>query len=195
MMKILRPFGTFILIPLWLYFSGCSQQHFVKIDPALPVSQSDLGQNTVLGMKIIDSRPSNLISKWQGKYNFRRFRISPGQDLADVIYAKIALGLQKKGFTPKQFSSQSKKVLKVQILQLNSTYDEKSPNLKVKVDAVLRGNCNNNAQTYQGEYRERLTQNPISPTSFPNETLVNAALSGALKKMFSDDRLLKCLAH
>lgn len=195
MIKILRPFGTFILISLFLYFAGCSQQHFVKIDPALPVSRSDLGQNTILGLKVIDSRPNNLISKWKGKFNFRRFRIIPEQDLADVLYAKIAIGLQKKGFIPKRFPSPKMKILKVEILKLKSIYDENSPNRGVKVSAVLRAYCNNKDQTYRREYRERLTRNPIAPTSFPNETLVNASLSGVLKKMFSDDRLLKCLAH
>ncbi len=183
-----------ILISLFLYCTGCSQQHFVKVDPALPVSRSDLGQNTSLGLTVIDSRPSNLISKWKGKFNFRRFRITPEQDLADVLHAKIATGLQKKGFTPKRFPSQNIKVLKVEILQLKSIYDENGPNLGVKVGAVLRAHCNNKDQTYRREYRERLTRNPIAPTSFPNETLVNASLSGALKKMFSDDQLLKCLA-
>ena len=195
MMKILWPYKTFILISLFLYFAGCSQQHFVNIDPALPVSRSDLGQNSILGLNVIDSRPNNLISKWKGRFNFRRFRITPEQDLADVLHAKIAIGLQKKGFTPKRFSSQNMKVLKVEILQLKSIYDEKSPHRGVKVGTVLRVHCDNKDQTYRREYRERLTRNPIAPTSFPNETLVNASLSGALKKMFSDDRLLNCLAQ
>jgi len=195
MMKILRPLGTFILISLFLNFSGCSQQHFVRIDPALPVSLSNLGQNTVLGLKVIDSRPSNLISKWKGKFNFRRFRISPEQDLANVLYAKIEAGLRKTGFTPKQFPSPNMQVLKVEIVKLKSIYDDIDPNRGVKVGAVLRAHCNNKGQAYQREYRERLTRHPISPTSFPNETLVNASLSGALKKMFSDDQLLKCLVY
>lgn len=185
----------FINISLVLIFAGCSQQHFVKIDPALPVNRSNFGQNKTVGLKVIDLRPSNLISKWKGKYNFRRFRITPEQDLATVLYAKIAAGLQKTGFTPKRFSSQNDQALKVEILQLQSAYDETGPSLGVKVGAVLRAHCNNKGQTYRMEYRERLTRNPIAPTSFPNETLVNASLSGALKKLFSDDRLLNCLAH
>ena len=194
-MKILLPCKTFFLISRLLYFAGCSQQHFVKIDPALPVSRSDLGENTILGLKVIDSRPNNLIAKWKGRFNFRRFRITPEQDLADVLHAKIAIGLQKKGFTPKRFSSQNMKILKVEILQLKSIYNKDAPRLGIRVSAILRAHCENKDQTYRKEYRERLTRSPIAPTSFPNETLVNASLSGALKKMFSDDRLLKCLAQ
>jgi len=193
MMKKLPPFRTFISLAFFLTLAACSQQHFVKIDPALPVGQSNLGQNTTLGLKVIDSRPSNLISKWKGKFNFRRFRITPEQDLADVLYAKIATGLQRTGFTPKRFPPGNMQVLKVEILQLKSTYNKNRPNLGVKVDAILRAHCANKGQTYRKTYRERLTRNPIAPTSFPNETLVNASLSGALKKMFSDDQLLKCL--
>jgi len=195
MMKKLRLCRCFISLALFLIIAGCSQQHFVKIAPALPVSPSNLGMNTTLGLKIIDSRPSNLISKWKGKFRFRRFRIAPEQDLADVLYTKIATGLQRTGFTPKRFPSKNMPIFKVEIMQLKSTYDETGPRLGIKVDAVLRAHCNNRDQTYKGTYREHLTRKPITPASFPNETLVNASLSGTLKKMFLDDRLLKCLAR
>ena len=121
--------------------------------------------------------------------------MTPFLSLVPDYQSTLAWVLEKKGFIPKRFPSPKMKVLKVEILQLKSIYDEKGPNRGVKVSAVLRAYCNNKDQTYRREYRERLTRYPIAPTSFPNETLVNASLSGALKKMFSDDRLLKCLAH
>jgi len=194
-MKISRISRNFILTFLFLGLTGCSQQHFVTIDPALPVNQSDLGQNKILNLKVIDSRPNNVISKWKGKFNFRRFRVSPEQDIADVLYAKIVTGLQKTGFTLKRLPSQKIKTLRVEILQLKSIYDEDGPNLGVRVSAILRAHCNNKDRTYRKLYMEHLTRNPITPTSFPNEKLVNDSLSGALKKMFSDDQLLKCLAQ
>jgi len=188
-MKQLPLFRTYISLAFFLTLAACSQQHFVKIDPALPVSQSNLG------LKVIDSRPSNLISKWKGKFNVRSFRISPEQDLAEVLYTKIATGLQKTGFTPKRFPPENMQVLRVEILQLKSIYAEDIPRRGIKVDATLRAHCDNKGQTYKKVYRERLTKNPINPASFPNETLVNASLSGTLKKMFLDDRLLNCLAN
>lgn len=194
-MKQLPFFRTYISLAFFLTLAACSQQHFVKIDPALPVNQSNIGLNTTLGLKVIDSRPSNLISKWKGKFNFRSFRIAPEQDLAEVLYAKIATGLQKTGFTPKRFPPENMQVLLVEILQLKSIYDEDIPRRGVKVDATLRAHCNNKGQTYKKVYRERLSRNPINPASFPNEILVNASLSGTLNKMFLDNRLLKCLAH
>jgi uncharacterized lipoprotein YajG len=187
-------FKTFVS-GLFLALAGCSQQHFININPALPVNQSNLGQHTTLGLKVIDSRPGNLISKWEGKFNVRSFRISPEQDLTEVLYSKIATGLQKTGFTPKRFPSEKMQVLKIEVLQLKSIYNTASPRRGIKVDATLRAHCDNNGQAYSNTYRERLTRNPINPTSFPNETLVNASLSGTLKKIFLDDRLLKCLAH
>ena len=195
MMKKLPLCRTYISLAFFLTLAACSQQHFVKINPALPVSQSNLGLNTTLGLKVIDSRPSNLISKWKGKFNVRSFRISPEQDLAEVLYTKIATGLQKTGFTPKRFPPENMQVLRVEILQLKSIYAEDIPRRGIKVDATLRAHCDNKGQTYKKVYRERLTRNPINPASFPNETLVNASLSGTLKKMFLDDRLLNCLAN
>lgn len=194
-MRLFRHFRNFTLISVLLYFTGCSQIHSVTIDPALPVSRSDLGQNRTLGLKVIDSRPNNLIAKWRGRFNFRSFRIVPDKDLADILHDKIEKGLQFIGFVPKRYSTRQTLSLTVEILQLKSVYHEKSPHLGVKVGSVLRVRCHNKNQTYKMDYRNHLTRNPITPTSFPNETLVNAALSGALKKMFEDDRLLKCLTQ
>lgn len=169
--------------------------HSVTIDPAVPVSRSDLGQNKTIGLKVIDSRSSNLIAKWRGKFNFRSFRIAPDADLADILQNKIENGLQIIGFVPKRYSGRQTRVLTVEILKLKSVYHKKSPHLGIKVGSVLRAHCHNNNQTYKTDYRDHLTRNPIAPTSFPNETLVNAALSGTLKKMFTDERLLKCLTQ
>jgi uncharacterized lipoprotein YajG len=186
---------AYISVAFFLTLSACSQQHFVKINPGLPVSQSNLGLNTTLVLKIIDSRPRNLISKWKGTYSIRSFRISLKQDLSEVLHTKIATGLQKKGFKTKRFPSENMQVLRVEILQLKSIYDEDTPRRGVKVDATLQAHCDNKGQTYKKNYRERLTRTPIIPASFPNETLVNAALSGTLKKLFLDNRLLNCLAN
>lgn len=169
--------------------------HSVTIDPALPVNRSDLGQNKTLGVKVIDSRPSNLISKWKGSFNFRSFRIAPNEDLGAVLHKKIDTGLQIMGFTPKHFSAQQTRTLTVEILQLKSIYHANNPYLGIKARSALRVNCNNRTLAYKMDYSERLSRKPIARTSFPNETLVNAALSGALKKMFSDNRLLNCLAE
>ncbi len=192
-MNLFRPSVVFTLIFALLFFTGCSQTHSITIDPALPVSRSEIGQNKPMGFKVIDSRPSNLISKWKGSFNVRSFTISPGNDLAGIVHSKIEKGLQIMGFVPRRFSIQQTRVLKVEILQLKSIYHKNRPRLGVKVNSVLRAQCENNGLTYKMDYREHLSRNPITPTSFPNESLVNAAISGALKKMFADDRLLKCL--
>jgi len=194
-MNPLPHFNFFTLIFALLYFSGCSQMHSVTIDPALPVSRSDIGQNKPVAFKVIDSRPGNLIAKWEGRFSFRSFKIAPDEDLADVLHSKIEKGLQITGFIPKRYSIQQTRALTVEILQLKSAYNEKGPRLGVKVRSVLRAQCNNNSRAYKKDYSKRITRNSISPSSFPNETLVNAAISGALKKMFADRLLLKCLTQ
>jgi hypothetical protein len=194
-MELFRQLHLFTLIFALLYFSGCSQMHSVTIDPALPVSRSDIGQNKPVGFKVIDSRPSNLIAKWKGMFSFRSFEIAPDDDLADTLHQKIEKGLQIIGFVPRRYSIQLTRALTVEILQLKSVYHEKRPQLGVKVGSVLRAQCNNKNLTYKMNYSERITRNSIAPTSFPNESLVNAAISGSLKKMFTDHRLLKCLTQ
>jgi uncharacterized lipoprotein YajG len=192
-MNLFRYLSIFTFLIAHLFFTGCSQTHSVTIDPALPVSRSDIGKNKPVGFKIIDSRPSNLISKWKGRFNFRSFRIAPDGDLAEALHQKIEKGLQILGFIPRRYSIQQSRALTVEILKLKSVYHEKRPQRGVRIDSVIRAQCNNKNQTYKMDYRERITRNAIAPTSFPNESLVNAAISGALKKMFADPRLLKCL--
>jgi uncharacterized lipoprotein YajG len=194
-MNLFRHPGIFTLIFVLLYFTGCSQRHTLMIDPALPVSRSDVGQNKPVGFKVIDSRPSNLIAKWKGWFNLRSFEIAPEGDLAEVLHQKVEKGLQSIGFVPRRYSIQRVRALTVEILQLKSVYHEKRPQRGVRVRSVLRARCDNNNQTYKKDYQTRITRNSIAPTSFPNETLVNAAISGTLKKMFADSRLLKCLTQ
>lgn len=194
-MNLLRHLGIFIFLIAHLFFTGCSQMHSITIDPALPVSRSDIGKNKPVGFKIIDSRPSNLISKWKGRFNFRSFRIVPDADLAEVLHQKIEQGLQIIGFVPRRYSIQQPRTLTVEILRIKSIYHKKRPQRGVVVDSVLRAQCHNNNQTYKMNYRVRLIRNPIASTSFPNESLVNNAISGALKKMFTAPQLLKCLTQ
>ena len=194
-MRLFRQFGFLTIFSTLFLSLGCAQFHTVSIDPALPVSRSDFGQNQALGFKVIDSRPTNVISKWKGEYYFRSFRINPNEDVGEVLQKKISNGLQTIGFVPKRYTPSQSRTLTVSILQLQSVYHEKNPHQGVKVSAVLRGQCNNKDRVFKMNYGERLTRTTVTPTSFPNENLVNAALSGALKKMFTDDRLLSCLVE
>jgi len=59
----------------------------------------------------------------------------------------------------------------------------------------LRATCHNNRQKYSNIYFSKKNRIAITPTTFPNENLINANLSELLRKVFTDTKLLTCLSN
>ena len=87
------------------------------------------------------------------------------------------------------------KTLRVDIVRLKSTYEEKLPFLKVRVQAALRARCTNTGENYSRTYSYQKHLNSVPASTFPNENLINDTLSETLKKMFEDEKLISCLAQ
>ncbi|MFQ5450547.1 MAG: YajG family lipoprotein [Nitrospinaceae bacterium] len=191
-------FLTFSVL-IWFGSWGCSQRHTVTIDPALPVSRSDLGRSRTIGLEVADARPSNLIAKWKGTFNFRRFTINPDPNLVETIYQKISKGLRIVDYNPKRLTMNMNRTLKVEIQQIKSIYHKRGPQMGVKVHVQFRATCENKNSTPPSVYKKSFSGNrnrdPIPPTSFPNEKMVNDTISGVLGKLFADRKLLHCLAQ
>ena len=67
--------------------------------------------------------------------------------------------------------------------------------MDVNVQAKLRAACLNNRQKYSNIYFSKKNRIAITPTTFPNENLINANLSELLRKVFTDTQLLTCLSN
>ena len=87
------------------------------------------------------------------------------------------------------------KTFRVEIVKLKSNYEKNLPALNIRVQAALRGRCTNRGKSYfkTYSYEKQLNSAPVS--TFPNENLINDALSETLKKMFKDEKLISCLAQ
>lgn len=178
-----------------LVLAGCSERHLMTIDPALPVSGSKLGNGMVIGLKVTDARKSNIIAQWRGRFHIRKFSVSPDRDIAETLQAKVASGLKLMGFQPKHYKhGAAERRFQVDILQVKSVYSEKIPHLGVKVRVALKATCKTRAGRYENVYRDSRSKRNIAPATFPNENLVNATISEALRKMFTDPELLDCLS-
>ena len=182
-------------IVILLAVMGCSERHFLTIDPTVPVNRKNIGNEEKLLLQVTDMRRSKTISNWQGGYKLRKFTVSSDADIAETLKSKVRQGLELLGFRPRSAQSTSlRRSLKVEILKIKSLYKEKLPNLGVKVQAVLRATCKNEGRRYQNIYKANRSKKNIAPATFPNEKLVNATLSESLRLMFNDGALLDCLS-
>ncbi len=189
-----KPVSLIQPLLFFLFAASCSQHHSITIDPLVPVKLSTTGNPQALVLKVVDSRSSNVISKWKGRLNIRGFTITPKSDITDTLHAKISEGLEKSGFNPKPIGPKEAPRLRVDLLELRSAYASRTPHLGVKIRASLKVTCLTPTTGYKNIYTETKGRKPLAPGSFPNEKLVNATLSEALRKMFLDQKLMRCLA-
>ena len=175
-----------------LLSTGCTIQHKVLIDPSLPIHDSKIGNNMAISFYVVDARKSNLITKWEK--DLRKFSVYPQNDIKDIFSLKIHQILNKLGFIPKHHKYRNNNSLKIKILNIKSEYINKVHKMDVNVQAKLRATCHNNRQKYSNIYFSKKNRIAITPTTFPNENLINANLSELLRKVFTDTQLLTCLS-
>jgi uncharacterized lipoprotein YajG len=186
---------VFIFLSAFLVIiSGCSKNHRVLIDPYIPVHNSNIGNGLPVIVKVVDTRPNNIISKWQGGYKIRKFTVISQGDLKDIFTTRIRQGLTKLGFSPKIFNSKYNRSLKIEILKIKSYYQEDPPKINIRVKAGIKATCKNQETRSSKNFTSRKNRASISPASFPNENLLNNSLSEIIGKILTDSFLMTCLA-
>jgi len=183
------------LLALFVISSGCAKNHQVLIDPSIPIHSSDMGNGLPVAVKVVDTRPSNIISRWQGGFNVRKFTITSQGDLKDIFTTRVRQGLTMLGFYPKIYSQVSERALKIEILDIKSRYQENPPKINIQVKTSIKAICENRKKRFSKNFTSRKTRSNISPASFPNESLLNNSLSEVMGQIFSDTSLIACLAE
>jgi uncharacterized lipoprotein YajG len=186
---------TISTLALFVILSGCAKSHRVLINPAIPIHNSNIGNGLTVAVKVIDARPSNVISKWQGGFKVRKFTVISQGDLKDIFTTRIRQGLSMLGFSPKNFNLKSTRSLEIEILNIKSRYQEKPPKINIQVKADIKAICNNQGKRISKNFSSRKNRSGISPASFPNESLLNDNLSEIMGEIFSDPSILSCLNH
>ena len=65
--------------------------------------------------------------------------------------------------------------------------------MDVRVNSKIQATCKNNGKQYSKTFSAQKNRKGITPATFPNENLLNAALSETLGRMFTDQALIACL--
>lgn len=184
---------TIYFLALLVNLLGCAKSHRVFINPSIPIHNSNLGNGLTVGVKVIDTRSSNVISRWEGGFKIRKFTVISQGDLKDIFTTKVRQGLTMLGYSPKNFSSKSTRSLKIEIVNIKSRYQEKPPKINIQVKADIKAICSNQGRRTSKNFSSRKYRSGISPASFPNESLINDNLSEVMGKIFSDPSILSCL--
>ncbi len=183
-----------VLLTLIFFLSGCSKNHRVFINPSIPIHDSNIGKGLPVAVKVTDNRPSNIISKWQGGLNVRKFTVISQGDLKEIFTSRVQQGLSKLGFSPKNTNFKSDRNLILEIINIKSRYQENIPRMNIQVKADVKATCQNKEKQFSKNFTSRKTRSDITPASFPNETLLNACLSEIMGAVFSNPALIACLA-
>ena len=184
------PVSAIRIVFIFLYFfvTGCTKHHQIFLDPSLPIHDSEIGNKTPVSLYVEDSRKNNIIAKW--KKGLRKFSISPQHDLKEIFSTKIQQGLIKLNFIPKIHRRNPDQSLNVRILEIRSYYSERFPRMDVRVNSKIQATCKNNGKQYSKTFSAQKNRKGITPTTFPNENLLNAALSEILRLILTDEALL-----
>ena len=184
---------TITVIALFVTLPGCSKNHRVHINPSIPIHSSNIGDGLNVAVKVVDARPSNVISKWQGGFKVRKFTVISQGDLKDIFTTRIRQGLSMLGFSPKNFNMKSKRSLEVEILNIKSRYQENPPKINIQVKADIKVICKNQGKRTSKNFSSKKNRSGISPASFPNENLLNNNLSEIMGEIFNDPSIISCL--
>ena len=185
---------TIVFLVLFI-ISGCAKNHRVFIDPSMLIHDSTIGNRLSVAVRVVDSRPSNVISKWQDRFKIRKFTIISQGDLKDIFTTRVRQGLTKLGFSPKNFHLKSDRSLKIDILNIKSRYQEDPPKIKISVKAYIKATCKNQGKRLSKNFTLRKNRSGISPASFPNESFLNNSLSAIMGEIFTDPSLIACLTY
>ena len=189
---------NFVIYLIIFVSTGCTQRHYITINPYVPVISHSLKQPRPVGLTVIDALSTNNIAQGVGPnlyFYSPKFTIRSKSDLTDIMRQKISEGLFRMGFKPKRIEKVPGKTLRVEIVRLKGKYVEKLPALNIRVQATLRAQCTNREKIYSRTYSYKKQLKSVPASTFPNENLINDTLSETLRKMFEDEKLISCLAQ
>jgi uncharacterized lipoprotein YajG len=174
---------------------GCNvQPHNVRLAPSVKVQPSELGQNKVVGLEVVDSRADKklgVVGDPQGKFVY----LTLASETPPTIYKQVAEGLEKLGFTVQPATGSEERSLKVDVTELSYEAVKKPTTFDTVAKVSLAATARTEAQTYERAYnvkQEKAAGAP--PNASDDERIVNSLVSMALEDMLTDKQLLALLA-
>jgi uncharacterized lipoprotein YajG len=189
--------GIFTIPALSIIFilTGCTKSHQVLINPSIPIHNSTIGNGLTVAVKVVDTRSSNVISKWQGEFKVRKFTVTSQGDLKEIFTTRVRQGLSMLGFSPKNFNLKYDRYLIIEILNIKSHYQQNPPKMNIQVKADIKATCSNKGKKVSKKFSSRKNRSGISLASFPNESILNDNISEIMGEIFTNPSVISCLIH
>jgi len=113
-----------------------------------------------------------------------------------VVHDQLVAGLQKKGFSVVDYSSNANPRLTVEVRSLEYSTSQGFWTGGVKIESALKFQAASGTDNYERMYRsEKEERVVVVPTASTNEQWINGALSDVLKQVFEDIGLFRFLAN
>lgn len=183
------------LLAIAALIQGCNvEPHNVRLAPSVKVQPSELGQNKVIGLEVVDSRADKklgMVGDPQGKFIY----LTLANETPPTIYKQVADGLEKLGFKVQPATGSEERTLKVDVTELSYESVKKPMTFDTVAKVSLAATARTDAQTYERAYNVKQEKAAGSPPSTDEDTrIVNSLLSMALEDMLTDKQLLALLA-
>ncbi len=131
-----------------------------------------------------------------GGYIDKGGAITTDQDVGEVFDQKIREGLTRKGFSPRSLTEGALRSLKVEIRSLEYYTSTGFWTGGVHAKAAIKVVAGNGRKDYEHFYRGGNENRVLLvPFAEENETIINAAVSDILQKLFSDATLFQFLSN
>lgn len=175
--------------------SGCAfNSQKANIAPTLQVAHSNEGHGEVVGLRVMDERPSQSLGRRGTAAVSRGAEITTNQNIAAVIQDKVSEGLQQKGFVVRPYAEGETK-LSLELRELEYHTSTGFWTGGVHVNGAIKAVGTKIGDTYERMYRsEKERRVVVVPTAGKNEDDINNGLSDLLRSLFEDVGLFKFLA-
>lgn len=165
------------------------------LDPHVQYVQSNVGAGKAVSVSVIDERSSTSLGHRGTAYGAAA-SITTDQNVAAVFERAVFNGLLANGFRPVDYNSSVPRQLQVQIRTIRYSTQEGFWTGGVTTKAAIQVRADSRGHNYLKFYRyadkERVV---VVPTASHNAQLINDAMDGVLKKMFSDPSLMMTLSE
>lgn len=186
--------GLIALVLSGAVLSGCAfNPQQASLNPTLNISESQVGSNTKVAVKVIDERADKSLGRRGTAYGDAA-EITAKQDLTTVVKEEIEKGLAKQGFIIGETEG-ADSLLTVEIRALEYSTSQGFWTGGVHIKGAFKGRAKNADSDMEKMYRyEKEERVVVVPTAETNEKWINEALTETLSKLITDGELLSFLS-
>ncbi len=184
-----------LVLSLGVAVQGCMlKSETVHFAPKLEARQTDVGEGTVLGLEVADTRADKKVGI-VGDPKMKFITVTAEDDSPSAVYKEAANALTKLGFKVEPASDATDRVLRLELRELQYesikqpfTFDSKA---KVLVGAVARNGGDRYERTYE---TEETSTTGAPPSQSEISQTINRLLSASLNDVLADKQLMAILA-